>query len=260
MTFDEKYKEYKEIAEKELGCASGNHADSRCSPLRDVINYSLESGGKRIRPVLTLAFCGAYGGNVRQTAVIAAAIEILHTSTLIQDDLPCMDNDDFRRGKPAVHKAFSEADVILAASRMVFKAIESVADLGLSSVISMICRYMSAVYDGQKLDLSAVSGVLDKPQKLHICELKTCALIQAACEAGVLSAGGSGGAVRNAALYAYNLGLAFQLIDDILDGEGYENAAEDAEKYTGEALKLLENVPDNEFLIELTKNLLNRKN
>ncbi|MCL2638609.1 MAG: polyprenyl synthetase family protein [Oscillospiraceae bacterium] len=222
------------------------------SPLKEVMQYSLNAGGKRIRPILTLAFGG--------TPKIAAAIEILHTSTLIQDDLPCMDDDDERRGKPACHKAFSEADAVLAASKMAYEAIIMLED---PRIIKAVCNYMSAVYDGQKLDLSVGNDALGVPVKadiVQIYERKTCALIQAACVAGVLSAKGSNSAIKNAAAYGYNLGMAFQLIDDILDNENSENARAEAEKYTKEALALLENVPNNAFLVELTKNLLDRKN
>ncbi|MCL2696737.1 MAG: polyprenyl synthetase family protein [Oscillospiraceae bacterium] len=221
------------------------------SPLKEAVQYSLNAGGKRIRPVLTLAFCEAYGGDVRKHAPAAAAIELLHTSTLIQDDLPCMDDDDMRRGKPACHKAFSESDALLAASSMAYRAIYMLED---PRIIKAVCGYMGKVYDGQKLDLGG------SPDTLRVYELKTCALIQAACVTGVIAGGGSNSAIKNAHDYGYNLGLAFQLIDDILDGEGHESAALDAEKYTREALKLLEAVPNNEFLTELTKKLLHRKN
>jgi geranylgeranyl diphosphate synthase type II len=247
MSFNEKYGEYKRIVGDAL-CGVPGGADS---PLNEVIRYSLNAGGKRIRPVLVLAFCEAYGGDVQKALPVAAAIEILHTSTLIQDDLPCMDDDDLRRGKPACHKAFSEADAVLTASKMAFDAIQMPGDV---RIIKTICRYMSLVYDGQKLDL------MNAPNTLEICELKTCALIQAACVAGVMTAQGGEAAEENAADYAYNLGLAFQLIDDILDDEGCETAKEDAEKYTREALRKLENVPGNGFLKELTENLLDRKN
>jgi geranylgeranyl diphosphate synthase type II len=217
-------------------------------PLDEVIRYALNTGGKRIRPILTLAFGG--------TPKIAAAIEMLHTSTLIQDDLPCMDDDDERRGKPACHKAFSESDALLAASKMAYEAIAMIDDV---NIVKAVCGYMSDVYDGQKLDLDVGCGAPDAPQRIKIYEKKTCALIQAACVSGVLSAGGGEAAVKTAHDYGYSLGMAFQLIDDILDNEAGENAAADAEKYTREALRLLENVQNNEFLVELTKKLLNRK-
>jgi geranylgeranyl diphosphate synthase type II len=127
-------------------------------------------------------------------------------------------------------------------------------------IIKALCRYMSAVNNGQKLDLLYVGKKPAKAQILEMYDMKTCALIQAACVAGVMAADGSEAAIKNAHDYAYNLGMAFQLIDDILDEEGYENAKEDAEKYTREALELLENVPNNEFLKALTETLLNRKN
>jgi geranylgeranyl pyrophosphate synthase len=242
MNFKEKYEEYKAIVENQLQLTVDN------GQLSTVIRYSLESGGKRIRPILTLAFGG--------TPELAAAIELLHTSTLIQDDLPCMDDDDFRRGKPACHKAFSEADAVLAASSMVFQALEMIDDV---RIVKTICSYMRLVYDGQKLDLSAGRDAPGAPEILHIYKLKTCALLQAACVAGVMAAGGDDAAVKAAHSYGCNLGLAFQLVDDILDGEGGENAAADAEKYTQEALKLLEKIPNNEFLTELTKKLSDRK-
>jgi geranylgeranyl diphosphate synthase type II len=212
-------------------------------PLDEVMRYALGTGGKRIRPVLTMAFGG--------TPEVAAAIEMLHTSTLIQDDLPCMDDDDERRGKPAVHKAFSESDALLAASKMAYNAIMMLEN---PRVIKAVCNYMSMVYDGQKADLDGGGDII------KIYEQKTCALIQAACVSGVITAGGNNAAIRNAAQYGYNLGLAFQLIDDILDGENGETAKADAERYTREALKLLEDVPNNAFLTRLTKKLLDREN
>jgi len=239
---------YTEIIEKALELTG-------CSPLNDVMRYSLEAGGKRVRPTLVLAFCEAYGGAVTAVAGTAAAIELLHTSTLIQDDLPCMDDDDLRRGKPSCHKAFSEADAVLAASAMAYKAIEMIED---RRIIKEVCRYMGEVYGGQKLDLLYRNASPTTEQILHMYEMKTCALLQVSCVAGCLTANAGEAAVKNAADYAYNLGLAFQLIDDVLDNEGYPNAKEDAEKYTHKALELLKNVPNNEFLIELTNKLLNR--
>ncbi|MDR2531512.1 MAG: polyprenyl synthetase family protein [Oscillospiraceae bacterium] len=253
MNFKEKYAEYKQITEEAL-----TFAGNRGSPLREVVRYSLEAGGKRVRPVLVLAFCEACGGDISKAAPLAAAIEMLHTSTLIQDDLPCMDDDDLRRGKPACHKAFSEADAVLAASAMAYNAIGMIDNL---RIVKEICRYMSAVYDGQKLDLMYESQAATTAEEiLDMYGLKTCALLKASCTAGCLAADADGNIIKNAADYAYNLGLAFQLIDDILDGEGGETAGENAEKYTRKALELLENVPNNNFLKELTKNLLNRKN
>jgi geranylgeranyl diphosphate synthase type II len=227
----------------------------RSAPLQNVIQYSLEAGGKRIRPVLTLAFCEAYGGDAESALPVAAAIELLHTSTLIQDDLPCMDDDDERRGKPACHKAFSESDAILAASAMAYEALGMIDDI---RIVKAICNYMRDIYSGQKSDLDYSGSAPDKAKVLEIYTLKTCALIQAACTAGVLAANGDEAAVKNAERFAYYLGLAFQLVDDKLDGEAYEGAEEDAARFTQEALSLLANVPDNEFITELTKSLLIR--
>jgi len=248
MNFTEKYDEYKALVENALVLPE--------SPLKAAAQYSLDAGGKRIRPVLVLAFCEAHGGDVKNALPVAVALELLHTSTLIQDDLPCMDNDDFRRGKPSCHKAFSESDAVLAASAMAYDAIAMINDI---RIVKAVCGYMRDVYDGQKLDLDGAETRL-RENLLRMYELKTCALLQASCVAGCLAAGADENAVANASEFALNLGLAFQLVDDILDGENYENARDDAEKYTREALVLLEKVQNNEFLTELTKTLLNRKN
>jgi len=279
MRFDERYKIYKERIEDYMKPLFRKTIFNK-SELSKVIHYSLEAGGKRIRPVLTLAFCEAYGGDTWKALRVATAIEMLHTSTLIQDDLPCMDDDNERRGKPACHKAFSEADAILAASSMAFQAIKGLCEVrsgeelmgaydeeyeekmdeekGKKSyvrlkIINEICRGMANVYDGQKLELDG------HEDKMEIFALKTGALIQTACICGVLAAGGDMKAIENASNYGWSLGLAFQVVDDILDGEGNDFSRMQAEHYTKSALESLENVPDNEFLILLTKNLLNRK-
>ena len=251
-------KRHKESMDKALKLSGDN------SPLTEVIRYSLSSGGKRIRPMLTLGFYDACKGSAPGEAgiiALGAAIEMLHISTLIQDDLPCMDDDDERRGKPACHKQFSESDALLAASRMTYNALGMIAESGFGQtarIIKEICGYMALVYDGQKADLAVKDTKADKTQLQEIYALKTCALIQAACVAGVLAANADEDAVRNAHDYGYNLGMAFQLIDDILDGEEYGGAREDAERYTQKALELLGGVPNNEFLTELTNDLLHR--
>ncbi|MCL2077126.1 MAG: polyprenyl synthetase family protein [Oscillospiraceae bacterium] len=295
MNFKEKYEEYKRHIEQALLFPEVENI-----PLADVMLYSLGAGGKRIRPVLVSAFCEAYGGEPQNALPIAAAIEILHTSTLIQDDLPCMDDDALRRGKPACHVAFSEAKAVLAASAMTYFAFEKIAETKLANtprIIMEICGYMGmrGVYGGQELDLFFEKNPDDALKHnnntasggspiLKMYGMKTCALLQAACVSGCIAANADENAVKSAAEYAFNLGLAFQINDDILDltsdpetlGKpvnsdnknqkltyvsvaGLEKGKKDAEKYTLEALKILENIPNSEFLKELTRELLNRK-
>ena len=282
MTFKEKYAELKKLADEYLLLPELYN-----TLLGDAMLYSLNAGGKRIRPVLTLAFCEAYGGDIQKALPAAAAVEMLHTFTLIHDDLPCMDDDDLRRGKPSCHIAFSEAEAVLAGDALVFYALEKIAEAELPArIIKELCVLtgVKGVIGGQKLDMIYEGTPATTEQILKMYGLKTCALLQACCIAGCLTAGADETAVKNAAGYAYKLGLAFQIIDDILDetgdertlgkpvksdnrnkkrtyvsSAGLEAARESAEKYTREALILLENVPNGEFLMELTGSLLNRK-
>ncbi|MCL2019323.1 MAG: polyprenyl synthetase family protein [Oscillospiraceae bacterium] len=290
MDFTEKYAEYKKAVEDCLKLPELENA-----LLSEPIFHSLNAGGKRVRPILCLSFCEAYGGELKKALPVAAALEMLHTSTLIQDDLPCMDDDDLRRGKPACHIAFSEAEAVLAASAMAYSAFRKIAEAlpqSASRLIKEICAYMGVegVYGGQKLDMryEREAEDVDSEKVLQMYRMKTCTLLQACCVSGCIIAGADEKALKNAAEYAYNLGLAFQITDDILDeisseavlGKpvnsdarnkkttyvslvGLEKAGRDAEKYTKEALSLLENLSvsqSKKFLTELTKNLLSREN
>lgn len=278
MNYGQKYAEYKKLTEEALELP-----ELKDSKLYEPMIHSLKAGGKRIRPVLTLAFCEAFGGDIKKALPVAAAIEILHTSTLIQDDLPCMDDDDLRRGQPSCHKAFSEADAVLSASLMAYHAIGLTED---PEIIKWLCRFMAEVYEGQKLDLSyAEREDLGVSEILEVYALKTCALLQAACLAGCLTAKSGEVAVEKAVEYAYNLGLAFQITDDILDetsdpetlgkpvksdsknqkrtyvtAVGQKQAKKDSATYTEKALEVLKDIPNNEFLTELTKKMSDRKN
>ncbi|MCL2109008.1 MAG: polyprenyl synthetase family protein [Oscillospiraceae bacterium] len=291
------YGDYKKMVEDFLQLSELKKLQN--CPLAPPILHSLNAGGKRLRPVLTLAFCEAYGGEVKRALPIAAAIELLHTSTLIQDDLPCMDDDDMRRGQPSCHKKFSESDAVLAASRMAFCAFELIAKAALPSekivrITQEISACMGAVYAGQKLDLlhenSAEFASISPEKILEIYEKKTCALLQAACVCGAIIATETGTensteiAIATAKNYALKLGLAFQITDDILDltstaealgkpinsdiknkkntyvsAIGLEKSRNTARKLTAEAIELLDSICDNFFLKNLTENLLNRE-
>ena len=261
------------------------------SSVADAMNYSLEAGGKRIRPVLVLAFCHMCGGDYRKAAAPAAAIEMIHTFSLIHDDLPCMDNDDFRRGKPSCHKKFGEACAVLAGDALAIRPFQFFAESELndSMKIKLIAELACSsgaegMIGGQIIDMENEQRSTVNGENLRMMyALKTGRLIKTSCVMGCIAAEASDEQVKNAEEYAHCLGLAFQIIDDILDvtGDeaalgkpigsdaeenkttfvtlyGIENAREEAVKLTDKAMKILGRFDNNEFLIELTKYLLDR--
>ena len=261
------------------------------SSVADAMNYSLEAGGKRIRPVLVLAFCHMCGGDYRKAAAPAAAIEMIHTFSLIHDDLPCMDNDDFRRGKPSCHKKFGEACAVLAGDALAIRPFQVIAESELndSMKIKLIAELACSsgaegMIGGQIIDMENEQRSTFNGENLRMMyALKTGRLIKTSCVMGCIAAEASDEQVKNAEEYAHCLGLAFQIIDDILDvtGDeaalgkpigsdaeenkttfvtlyGIENAREEAVKLTDKAMKILGRFDNNEFLIELTKYLLDR--
>ena len=261
------------------------------SSVADAMDYSLEAGGKRIRPVLVLAFCHMCGGDYRKAAAPAAAIEMIHTFSLIHDDLPCMDNDDFRRGKPSCHKKFGEACAVLAGDALAIRPFQVIAESELndSMKIKLIAELACSsgaegMIGGQIIDMENEQCSTVNGENLRMMyALKTGRLIKTSCVMGCIAAEASDEQVKNAEEYAHYLGLAFQIIDDILDvtGDeaalgkpigsdaeenkttfvtlyGIENAREEAVKLTDKAMKILGRFDNNEFLIELTKYLLDR--
>ncbi len=189
------------------------------------MSYSLENGGKRIRPILTLEFCRLCGGNPADALQFALAIEMIHTYSLIHDDLPCMDNDDMRRGKPSNHKTFGYANALLAGDGLLTLAFETVlsasnlsaekkAEAGCLLARAAGCSGMIA---GQVMDIenekkSADADTLEKTDRL-----KTGELIRAAALMGCIAAGASKAQTAAAEKYCAAVGLAFQIVDDILD-------------------------------------------
>lgn len=256
--------------------------------------YSLSAGGKRIRPVLTLAFCEMCGGDPDNALDVACAIEYLHTYSLIHDDLPCMDNDDMRRGKPSCHKAFGESTALLAGDALLTLAFQAIAASDTISPAAAVkcsvrlaaCGGFTGVAGGQQIDTVPVPGKTADELLIPMYAMKTSALINAACICGVYCAecAEEKRYAKGAAEYALNLGLAFQIVDDILDvtstdeelgkpvgsdaeqGKktyvsiyGLEAAEKAAEKYTDNALGALSVFENNGFVKELTINLLSRK-
>ncbi len=193
----------------------------------DAMRYSLQNGGKRIRPVLTLEFCRVCGGDIEAALPFAHAVEMIHTYSLIHDDLPCMDDDDERRGKPSCHKAFGEAFALLAGDALLTLAFETLASSTFPAprIVEAVMLLSKAagfagMVGGQELDLKNV-GEVDSVETLrHTDALKTGAMIKAACLLGCVAAGASEAQRGAASVYAENIGLAFQIMDDILDVTG----------------------------------------
>ena len=192
--------------------------------LLEAMRYSLLAGGKRIRPVLTLAFCSACGGREEDALNAACGIEMLHTYSLIHDDLPCMDNDDLRRGMPTCHKVYGETNAVLAGDALQAAAFYSVLNSPVSSekTTAMAMTLSEAAGErgmcgGQYLDTCKENEEIDESTLYLIHSLKTGAMLRAACVMGVQCAGGSPEQLAAATEYAYHLGMAFQIRDDVLD-------------------------------------------
>lgn len=292
--FDEKLAQYVALTEESLKRFNDYKEENEPQKrLIDAMNYSLEAGGKRIRPALVYAFCEALGGELESATAPAAAIEMIHTFSLIHDDLPAMDNDDLRRGKPSCHKQFDEATAILAGDALTVLPFEVIADCGELSadqkvlMISVLANSTGrdGMIGGQMIDLlneerSDVSE--DELRNMYRC--KTGQLLAVSCVMGAICADAGKETLRAAAEYGLRLGLAFQIIDDILDitadeaelGKpigsdeelnkttfvtlyGLDGARKIADKTTSEALEWLDAIDNNEFLKELTTRLLSRR-
>lgn len=199
--------------------------------LYDAMNYSLLSGGKRLRPALSIAVCRMCGGDVNAVLPFACAVEMVHTYSLIHDDLPCMDDDDLRRGRPTNHKVYGEATAVLAGDALLTAAFETIAEHGTSvsadrALAASACLGRAAgsrgMVGGQVLDMAGEGHALSLSEVEELQKLKTGALISAAAEIGCIVAGGGESECAAVRRYAQNLGLAFQIQDDILDVTGDE--------------------------------------
>lgn len=192
--------------------------------LAEAMRYSLLAGGKRIRPLLVLEFCRIAGGNVEKALPVACAVEMLHTYSLIHDDLPCMDNDDLRRGKPTNHVIYGECTATLAGDALQAEAFRTILSTDLPAEVRAECARLlaeaageSGICGGQQLDMEGEGKVLTKEELMDINDRKTSAMIHAACLMGVTCGGGNAQQRAAAAQYAKALGLAFQIRDDMLD-------------------------------------------
>lgn len=229
------YLRYKQLIESHLMDFLPD-VDSKSCTICDAMRYSLEAGGKRVRPALLLGACEFAGGDIRHALPYACALEYVHTYSLIHDDLPAMDDDDLRRGKPTSHKVFGEAMAILAGDGLLTSAFEAMnKDLFLyfDEPVSLK-RRIRAIYEiakgagcrgmiaGQAADIEGEGRQCSKEMLDYIHINKTGALIIAAVRAGAHLGGADEKMLANLTDFAENLGLAFQIADDILDVVGVE--------------------------------------
>ena len=260
------------------------------------MRYALLNGGKRIRAVMVLEMCKACGKPYTNALPFACALEMVHAYSLVHDDMPCMDDDDMRRGKPSCHKKFGEANALLVGDALLTMAFETAASAkevplpteDIVQAVSKLAKYagINGMIGGQVLDmeLEGKSAELERVKKMY--EGKTCALFIAAASLGCIAAHARSEYVEQAAKYAYRLGMAFQIMDDILDVTGDENklgkpigsdeenekctyvslvglekAREDVKKYTEDAIDALMLFPDDKkaTLIQLAELLTERE-
>ena len=199
----------------------------------DSMNYSLKAGGKRLRPILTLEACKLVGGNEKDAYPFAVAIEMIHTYSLIHDDLPALDNDDLRRGRKTNHKVYGEAMAILAGDGLLNYAYEIMLKGALNKDDSQ--KYLKAINEiakasgvygmigGQVVDIESEGKVIDKEKLDFIHMNKTAAIIIGCMRAGAIIGGANEEELENVTKYAKNIGLSFQIVDDILDIIGDES-------------------------------------
>lgn len=198
----------------------------RPESLRDAMRYSLLAGGKRLRPILCLAACELVGGSSELAMPTAVALEMIHTMSLIHDDLPAMDNDDLRRGRPTNHKVYGDAMAILAGDAMLSRAFEMVAVRSANVPADRLLRVVGelalvsgapGLVGGQVVDLESEGQAVDLETLEYIHLHKTAALLRACVVTGALIGGASDDQLQAMRTYANGIGLAFQIIDDILD-------------------------------------------
>lgn len=223
MEYQAQYQKYLEQTASALEKVCGRFLPEESEVCR-AARYSLLGGGKRIRAVLVLSVCEMLGGNMATAEQFAAAVEMLHCYSLIHDDLPCMDNDDLRRGRPSCHKAFGEATAMLAGDVLLTEAFEAIANAPASAQACVrAAKALGAgagsrgmVY-GQELDLKYESLAATEEQLRLIHRNKTGALINAAVQMGAAAAEADEEKCKALEAYAYGIGLVFQIVDDVLD-------------------------------------------
>ena len=227
MTAEFDFKAYLGKAKEQVEAAlDGSLGPERPESLREAMRYSLLAGGKRLRPILCLAACELAGGKATQALPTAVALEMIHTMSLIHDDLPAMDNDDLRRGRPTNHKVYGDAMAILAGDAMLSRAFEMVAVRSANVPADRLLRVVGelalvsgapGLVGGQVVDLESEGQAVDLETLEYIHLHKTAALLRACVVTGALIGGANDEQLQAMRTYANGIGLAFQIIDDILD-------------------------------------------
>ncbi|MBO4848750.1 MAG: polyprenyl synthetase family protein [Clostridia bacterium] len=286
---------YKELVEAELDRIFRGPARDVYPRLREAMFYSIEAGGKRIRPCLLLAVCEMLGGDAASALPFACGLEMIHTYSLIHDDLPCMDDDDMRRGRPSNHRVFGEAMAVLAGDGLLSFAFETMLAAALKSGSRGCLEAVSEIADragargmvtGQAADLECEGeGIKTEEMLRFIHRHKTADMLEAAVISGARIAGADDGTVAKLRRYSESMGLLFQITDDILDmtgdpelmgktlGKDAEadkltyavllglDGARDAARQAAEAAKAaLDGIPDADYLIATVDNMLTRSN
>jgi geranylgeranyl diphosphate synthase type II len=281
---------YKNHIESFLGDWYTRFQDEPQAQLFDAMQYSLLAGGKRLRPILAFEFCRLCGADWQKATPLAAAVEMIHTYSLIHDDLPCMDNDDFRRGRLTNHKVYGEAMAVLAGDALLTDAfaVASTAELAgkdMADAIGVLseCAGSLGMVGGQVLDILSEQRECTEAEILAIQSRKTGALIRAACALGAIAGGANEAQYDAACRFAAALGLAFQIRDDMLDvigtqdemGKtvgtdetkntfvrlyGLEKCEQLVQTYTDIALDAIRIFPGNDLLCQLALQLTTRRN
>lgn len=290
MSLDDCGREYREYIENYLRDFYAQFHGEPQKPLFEAMEYSLLAGGKRLRPIFAFEFCRMCGADWKNAAPFAAAVEMIHTYSLIHDDLPCMDNDDFRRGRPTNHKVYGEGMAVLAGDALLTDAflMASTAKLpkegDMATAIGLLaeCAGSPGMVGGQVLDILSGERELSEQEVLDIQSRKTGRLINAACALGAIAGGASEAQFNAACQFAAGVGLAFQIRDDMLDvigtreemGKGVgtdaakntfvrlyglEKCEKLVEQYTQYAIDALDVFEDREYMVSLAKSLTGRR-
>ena len=288
MNNKELTKEYQSFIETYLDECCFQYENEPQKTLFSAMRYSLLAGGKRLRPIFVFDFCRMCGGNWQASAPFAAAVEMIHTYSLIHDDLPCMDNDDYRRGRLTNHKVYGEAIAVLAGDGLLTAAFHFLskapfdANIRIKAVeVLSACAGELGMVGGQVLDMQSEERQCTAEEVIAIQSRKTGALIRAACVLGVLAANGTPEQIKGANDFAAHLGLAFQIRDDVLDvignahelGKatgvdgnkntfvqlyGLEKCDELIKEHTKLAIDALTVFKDKQYMIDLSNSLTNR--
>ena len=281
---------YKQHTEQFLKDWYGQFQQEPQAQLFDAMGYSLLAGGKRLRPIFAYEFCRMCGGQWQDATALACAVEMIHTYSLIHDDLPCMDDDDYRRGRLTNHKVYGEGMAVLAGDALLTDAFAVAATApvqgkALRDAIAVLseCAGSLGMVGGQVLDILSEERECTEAEILAIQSRKTGALIRAACALGAIAGGATEAQFEAACQYAAALGLAFQIRDDMLDvigtqeemGKsvgtdatkntfvrlyGLQRCEELVRQYTDIALQALSQFPDNSFMMQLSLQLTSRTN